>query len=338
MGRTLALFTRGLATLVSSGVPLARALEVMARTRVLPQEVADGLIGTLLRGHSLSEGFKAYPEYFPTAYVAAVRAAEGTGALVEVLLRLAEQTEKSAKLRQRLLSQLSYPTVLLLSCGLGLAVLVLGFMPMMLPMLETWDAPAPWLLVALTSLARSPAIWVMLGLGLVNLLFAVLLLQRRPALRAALERSLASWPLVGAVRLRLARLQALDTMILLQEAGVSARSCLLEAARGLSHPELAARLREADAALLEGVELTAALREARAFGPATLQLLLAGEASGRLARLMRCARKLEEDALEARIELLVTLSEPLVLSVMGLAVGLVTLITLMPMLTLLARL
>ncbi|GMU53799.1 MAG: type II secretion system protein GspF [Candidatus Xenobia bacterium] len=338
MGRTLALFTRGLATLVSSGVPLGRALQVMAATRVLPEEVADGLIGTLLRGHSLSDGFKAYPAHFPTSYVAAVRAAEGTGALVEVLLRLADQTEKSARLRHRLLSQLSYPVVLLISCGLGLAVLVLGFVPMMLPMLEQWNAPAPWLLVTLTGLARSPVTWVMLGLGLVNLLLAVLLLQRRPALRSALERSSASWPLVGGVRLRLARLQALDTLILLQEAGVPARTCLLEAARGQSHAELAARLREADAALLEGAELTAALRQARVFSPPALQLLLAGEAAGRLARLMRCARKLEEDALEARIELLVTLSEPLVLSVMGLAVGLVTLITLMPMLTLLARL
>lgn len=111
----LTLFTRQLATLLRSGVPLLRALDVMERQEKNPKlaSIIGGLAENVRAGNSFSDGLTQYPKIFDKLYVNMVRAGEAGGVLETVLDRLAGFMEKSLRLRKRVKSALIYPSVVI---------------------------------------------------------------------------------------------------------------------------------------------------------------------------------------------------------------------------------
>lgn len=123
--KTLTQFTRMLATLVTSGLPLMRGLEVLKRQMKDPQmmDAINGIIENIGSGGTFSEALTAYPKIFDNLYVNMVKAGEAGGVLEVVLGRLAEFAEKSEKIANKVKSAMTYPTIVLFA-----AVGITGFL------------------------------------------------------------------------------------------------------------------------------------------------------------------------------------------------------------------
>lgn len=127
----LANFTRQLANLLKAGMPLTGALSSMKSmdSEGIPKSVCSSLLADVKEGRNLSASMGKFPDIFPDMYLNMVKAGESSGSLVEVLKRLADHYERFAELRQKVVSALVYPALVM---GLGL-VLIFVFMSYILP-------------------------------------------------------------------------------------------------------------------------------------------------------------------------------------------------------------
>lgn len=329
----LALFTRQLATLLQSGLPLADALQACARQQRKPR--VAGLIlqirGRVVEGHALAQALAGLPRSFDELYVATVRAGESSGYLGQVLLRLADYTETSARTRQQTLSALIYPCVLLL-VALGVVVAMMSFvMPKLVAIFAQSARALPPLtrgLIEVSAFLNHYGVYCLLALA--GLVAAAQWLLRRPDYRLRWHRLL--------LRLPLARdwIQAVDsarfsaTLAILVSSGVP----LVQALRIAAEVPANLALREACAAVAsrvqEGGSLYAAMERAGVFPPMLVQMVAGGEASSELGPMLARAAENQERELALTMSTLASVMEPAVVVVMGGAVLAIVLAVLLP--------
>src|SRR6266700_2899651 len=165
----LATFTQQLANLLKCGMPLTVALQSMTHleTKGIPSDVGKDLKQDVMEGKSLSDAMLKQPEVFSDLYVNMVRAGEQSGALVEVLKRLATHYERFAEVQSKFVSALIYP-IIVACVGLVIVVFFMTFMlPKFMTIFEGLKVPLPWatrMLMSVSHFFSSPLHWLVLGL------------------------------------------------------------------------------------------------------------------------------------------------------------------------------
>src|SRR5213596_968334 len=200
--KVLMIFTRQLATLIDSGLPLLRSLSVLAkqeRDGVLKRTInklADGVQG----GNTFSDALSLHPLIFNDLYVNMVRAGEAGGVLEVVLNRLAEFQEKAAKIKGKVKSAMIYPAIVM-----SMAVAIMGFLLVFIvPKFEAifhdmlGNKPLPAITSFVINISRfAQNNWVMLIGGVVALIFGIKLLARTPGGRSLVDQLKLRIPLFG---------------------------------------------------------------------------------------------------------------------------------------------
>src|SRR5207248_2577607 len=187
--RVLMIFTRQLATLIDSGLPLLRSLNVLARQERDPvlKRTTEALSDSVQGGNTFSDSLAQHPKIFNDLYVSMVKAGELGGVLEVVLQRLAEFQEKAQKIKGKVLSAMIYPAIVM-----TMAVTIMGFLLVFIvPRFEAifkdmlGDKPLPGITIFVISISRfAQSNWVMLIGGVVALIFGIKLLGKRPAAAA----------------------------------------------------------------------------------------------------------------------------------------------------------
>src|SRR5467141_4211438 len=191
--KILMIFTRQLATLIDSGLPLLRALNVLAkqeRDSVLKNTI-DKLAESVQGGSTFSESLAQYPLIFNDLYINMVKAGEVGGVLELVLTRLAEFQEKAAKIKNKVAAAMVYPLIVM-----TMAVAIMGFLLVFIvPRFEAifkdmlGDKPLPGITIFVISISRfAQNNWAMLIGGVVALIFGMKLLARTPGGRNLLDQ------------------------------------------------------------------------------------------------------------------------------------------------------
>ena len=319
--------TRTLATLLTAGLPLARALDAARRLRAGPSaETVANVQALVERGERLADALAAHPAFFPANYVGLVRAGERSGNLGAAFARLTEQLEREQAIKSRLISALLYPSLLAIAGSIAVVTLLVVVLPNFAALLSDSG----------TELPRSTAIMVTLGEGLRRFWFiapfaliagAVAIVRSRQsnAGRAVLAAILDAIPIVGMLRrdtlaARFARLTG--TLI---SGGAPVLSALQDASASISDPltrDAATRVRNA---VREGAALHRAIGAERVFPPVLSQLVALGEESARLGDLLLKAAQLFEERTERLLQRMVALVEPVMIVVFGGVVGFVAL-------------
>jgi type II secretory pathway component PulF len=309
--RELAVFFRGLATLTEAGVPLDRALGIAPAGSRLAA-FASAVRERVQEGASLSAALAAQPGV-PALAVGLVRAGEHAQ-LEAALADAATQLERDADLRAQIVSALAYP-VLLLVAGCGtIAVLVVAILPRFVALLgDAGSAVPPATRALLAVSALIDRFWVPLGLGAVVGAMALGRWLVRPAGHAALLHL----PLLGPMRLAFATARSARALSALLATGSPTLRALETAAEAAGDHEVAARVRRAGERVRTGGSVAAALAAERAFDPQALELAHAGEASGRLAVLLRHGAALAETRALRSLQGLVRLIEPGLILLLG---------------------
>lgn len=317
-----AVYLRSLALLLQAGVPIDRSLTTLSRGSSEKSLATASLrmAESLQRGTTLSQAMLGCPRAFQLFHAESVRLGERTGQLDKVLLRLAEQDERSAYLRMRLRSALHYPLLVL---ALSFVFLLLGpplLFKNLLPVLQSGGQSLPLLTQAFMALSFSlqdPRLW----LGAVGLILAVSRLvvfwARRGRNPSRLRRMLLGVPVVGNL-FRCVTLAEFSRALALQlECGCDAREALVQAARCSGDRVLLERIAGACHALSQGQGISAALQATDYFPPTFLSILQVGEESGQIPDLCLRISQFYDDQLDSAARNLAALVEPLALLGLG---------------------
>lgn len=317
--RELALFARGLASLVQAGLTVDRALQVLIDAGGNPRmrSLAAALQHAVRGGASFSEAL-ARQACFSRFYVSMVRAAEASGSLAAGLARLAEHEERARALRESLASALTYPAILVAVAGAALALLLGYVVPQLAPLYADAGRALPLSTQVVSAAAEAVRSYWPLAAALVAVAVFVVRQHRCDALALRL-------PLVAGLvqRLEMARLsRSLATLL---AGGVPLTAALAVAREVVSNRVLAESLEAALEAVKGGAGLADALAATGLFPALGVQLLRVGEESARLEEMLERAATLYDGEVAAATRRLVALLEPALVAGLGALIGAVIL-------------
>lgn len=334
--RELSLVTRQLASLVQSGLPLDETLRVAAK-QARKQNTKGILLQTrsrVVEGRSLAQAFGENPKAFNNMYRAMVRAGESTGFLGAVLERLAEYTESSQHIRQKVQSAMVYPIVLL--C---ISITVVGFlMAFVVPKLTTIFEHSNHDLPFLTTALIASSNFVSSYYGLVALIAFISAIGgfvwwlRDDKHRMTWHRLLLKVPFISYILVQADSARFSATLSILLGSGVPLIEALRIAGEVLENLVLRKACTDVAIAVQEGSSLNRALDRADIFPPLLVQMVASGEANGTLAKQLDYAARNQERELEMILATAMSLLEPLSVVIMGGIVLTIVIAILLPML------
>lgn len=327
-----AVFTRQMAVLMAADLPAEAALtSVETAGGAGMARVAAEARAAVLDGAPLSEALEHGGGGFPPYYIAALRAGEGAGDVAAVFGVLADHLEALGSDKAQIWTALIYPAFVAAVSLLVCAILMVSVAPEIVAMFQQAGRPLPGLTLAVLGLSDwIGARWLplsVLGLGLVALGLAS---GRVPGLRAWRDRALLRLPLVGRMMRLSAAVQYMRTLALVLGSRQAVLGAVDNAREVLSVAAFRAEAAAVTEAVRQGETLSAALTRLSVIPPVARQLIQAGEASVRLARMTERAATLVESGLTTERKRIAALLEPLLMMLVGALVLTIVMAVLLP--------
>jgi general secretion pathway protein F len=331
--RDLSIITRQLASLVRSGLPLDEALHATGKQAHKPniKRVVLGVRTKVLEGFSLAQALGENPIAFDDMYRALVRAGESSGYLGPVLERLADYTQNSQVIQQRLKMAMIYPVVLMV---ITIAV-ISGLMAFVVPKLVGIFAHGNRELPILTQILISTSDFIVnygvfVLLGIIGVWFGIRKLLKNEANLRAWHKVQLKLPVIGELVSQINASRFAATLSLLSSSGVPLLQALTISGQVMTNKILQESCEQVVGAVREGSSLARAMDNAGTFPPLLVQLVSSGEANGTLAQQLDNAAKDQERELEMVLGMAMGLLEPLTILFMGFSVCLIVLAILQP--------
>ncbi|KWF24506.1 type II secretion system F family protein [Burkholderia pseudomultivorans] len=323
--RDVTRFTRQLASLLQAGLPLAPSLDMLARTRTrdgLPR-IAAGLAREIGGGQRFAAALARYPHQFGTLYRQLIEVGEASGALGAVLTRVAEHRERADAQWRKLRAALAYPAAVILFALAISAALMVWVVPTFRQIFDGFGTALPAPTRALLALSSALSTW---GGALAALTAAAgLALQQatrhRPSLRYALARYMLAAPFIGDTLARFAAARWCRSLATLLGAGVPLADAFATLERTAGHPVFERATAHIAARVLRGARLADAMQAAGCFPDDVVQPIAVAEETGALHTMLADIAALGERQLDARLDTLAALGEPLIVIVLGALVG-----------------
>ncbi|PID50485.1 MAG: type II secretion system protein GspF [Proteobacteria bacterium] len=333
----LALVTRQLATLVSSGSPLEEALSTIVRQaeRGGARRILSAVRSRVMEGHTLASSMGQFPSAFPPLYRATIGAGEQSGHLAEVLDRLAEYTENSLLNQQKVSTAFVYPALLAVVAVAIVIALMKFVVPKVITVFDTFDGELPRLtraLIASSDFINAYGVWLLIGLLVV--IFGGRALLKLPSWKYRYHRFLLKLPLVGRLVRGANTERFARTLSILASSGVPILESLRIAGGVISNMPMRTAVEEATVKVREGMSINRALQQSGYFPPMVIYLIASGEGGGQLDCMLERAAIQQERETQSRVAKMVSLLEPMLMLFMGGMVMLIVLAIMLPLLSL----
>ena len=322
--KDVAVFSRQFATMINSGLTLLRALSIL----VVQTEskyfstVIDSLRSDIQSGSSLSQAMSRHPKQFNRLYVAMIRAGETGGNLDITLNELATTIEKQVELRGKIRSALAYPAMVLgLVCCI-LTAMLLFIVPIFKKMYASLGGklPLPTLMLVKISNIFVHAFPLVI-LAFAGGAFAYRRWVRTEPGRQTRDRLLLRVPIFGSLVRKTAMTRFASTLATLMSSGVPVLESLDITAETVSNVVVADGVKAIADGAKRGEPMTRPLDNHPVFPPMVTQMMAVGEETGALDTLLRKVATFYEQEVERTVEALTSLLEPLLIVVLGGAVG-----------------
>ncbi len=331
--QALAVWTRQLAGLVGSGLPLERALASLSSEAESEAErnlVAD-LRAEVNSGSTFGRALAQHPREFSAIYVAVVGAGEQSGNLALVLEHLAQDLEDQQVLNAKLLGAALYPAIVSLVALAIVLFLVTYVVPQVASVFAGSKRALPFLTVlmlGLSDVVRSYG-WLMLSVLILGIGAARWAL-RAPELRYRFDAAWLGLPIIGRLSRSYNAARFASTLAMLAAAGVPILKALQAASDTLSNQAMRRDAQDALVAVREGAPLASALAQKKRFPGLLSMFARLGEQTGQLPLMLQRAASQLSSEVQRRAMQLATLLEPLLIVLMGLVVMLIVLAVLLP--------
>lgn len=333
----LAIWTRQLAGLVSSGLPLERALTALADEAEDPRqrELVAHLRSEVNAGSSFAKALGTAPREFDEIYRAVVAAGEQSGGLGRVLEKLADDLEERQALKARLVGAALYPAIVSLVAVVIVVFLVTYVVPQVASVFTGSKRALPWLTVAMLAVSDFVRHWGWLAaLGLAGGAASLAYSLRNETFRESFDAAWLRLPLLGRLSRGYNAARFAGTLAMLAGAGVPILKALQAAAETLSNRAMRADALDALVQVREGAPLASALAAKKRFPGLLAMFIRLGEQTGTLPTMLaRAAAQLGQEV-QRRAMQLATILEPLLIVGMGVIVMLIVLAVLLPIIQL----
>lgn len=326
------LFSQELLSLLDAGLSLIEALETLAEkeSRADVRKTLARLIASLYEGHTLSFALEKSEANFPQLYIESVRSGEKTGALAEVVRRYIDYQNKIDHVRNQVISSLIYPALVIAVGGLVMLFLMFYVVPRFAKVYADIGASIPLMSRVLMAwgVFISAHGWLML--------FAVLALAGaagyasiRPAARQWLMRKAWRMPTIGA-RMHIYQLARFYRSLGMLLRGGMPVVPALQMTGGLLQPLLRGQLEQATAHVREGRTISQSMEAHGLTTPVALRMLRVGERTGQMGEMMERIAGFYEEESARWLERFIKLFEPLLMTVVGLAIGVIVILMYFP--------
>lgn len=323
--KDIALFTRQLATMMKSGVPLLQTFDIVGRGHDNPA------VGKLLldiradveTGNSLSQAFRKYPIYFDQLYCNLVAAGEQAGILETLLDRLATYKEKMLSIKSKIKSALFYPTAIIIVAFIITAVIMIFVIPAFKEVFKSFgaDLPAPTLVVIAMSdffIAYWWAIFGGIGLGIFAFFYTW---KRSEPMQIAFDRLFLRVPVFGPIIRKAVIARWTRTLATMFAAGVPLVESLESVGGAAGNYVYKAGTRQIQSDVSAGSSLTTAMQDSQLFPNMVNQMVAIGEESGALDSMLGKVADFFEAEVDDAVEALSSLMEPMIMVVLGVLIG-----------------
>ena len=316
-------FVRELATLTEAGLTIDRALRLVAdhAPAALKGRLA-AVIEAVVAGSTFSQALGKHRDVFSHDVVEVIAAGEKTRAFPTVLRNLAGSLERRAGIRQRLVSAMVYPAMLLVMSIGAIAVVLTVLVPALAPLFDDPGVTPPPLIRFVgsvnTTLAQS---WPTLLGGAVALVVGVIAIVRHPAVRRRIAELALHAPLLGPILIGVEAGRLCRVLGTLVSADVSLPAAIAASRTIPKNPVFREAVAAAGRRMAEGARLSQSLDRLQPYMPVVLNLIATGEQVNRVGEILLHAADMQETESQARIERLMSLLVPLMTAGMGLSIG-----------------
>ncbi len=322
--KEVSILTRELATLLEAGMTLDRSLQILVD--LTPEEHLVKVLADLQErvrgGATFSNALDMQDGQFPRLYINMVRAGEASGALDQVLDRLADYLERLGELRQTVISALVYPSILLVVAGLSVIMLLVFVVPQFSVLFEDMGEalPLPTQIVVATGDVFRNYWWAML----VAIALIAVVLERwlqNPAVRNRFDHKILSVPLFGDLIWKMETARLCHTLATLLKNGLPLLSALTLAKEVVSNRKLFGLLNEAGDDLKHGRGLAGPLSRLKVLPDLALQMIRVGEESGSLDGMLAKVASIYDRETRTSVQSMLTLLEPILIIGLGVVVA-----------------
>jgi general secretion pathway protein F len=329
----LALITRQIATLASSGTPIEEALSAVAKQSE-KQRITSLILSVrsrVLEGRTLASALGEYPKVFPEIFQATVAAGEQSGHLDSVLERLADYTEDKQSTKAIISKALYYP-IGLVCIAFGIVTFLLAYVvPKVVQVFDSMGQELPLLTRIMISLSEFVKDWgLIVFLAIVGAFILWRRLLRNENLKLRVHAFMLKIPLLAKIIRGSNASQFARTLSILAASGVPVLDALGIASLVLTNRPMRVATKKAAGEVREGSSLSRALERTGYFPPMMLHLIASGEASGRLETMLEKAATHQERELNSILAVFLALLEPAIILIMAGMVMLIVLAILLP--------
>jgi type IV pilus assembly protein PilC len=333
--KTLQIFSRQFATMIEAG------LNIVAALVILEQQTDDLYFATVVKelradvegGLLLSQAMRRHPKIFDRLFVSMVEAGEAAGILDEVLDRVAYQIEKSTQIKRRVKGAMLYPTMVLVFATLVLTGLLMFLVPVFVKIFGQLGGQLPTLtqyVVDVSDLLRQKYYIIFPVLG--ALIFGLRKYKKTDAGRKKWDQIKLKIPMkIGSVVLKVTMARFSRTLSTLIAAGVDIIQALEITGQSSGNWVIEQALGDVRAKVGEGVPIAQPLVDNPIFPPMVSQMVKIGEETGELEKMLGKVADFYEDEVDAAIQSLTSIVEPLMMILVGLMVGVIVIAMYLPM-------
>jgi len=333
--KSLQVFARQFATMIAAGVSVVAALvtlEEQTDDKYLAEVIAD-LRSEVEGGVILSKALARHPRVFNRLFVAMVEAGETSGTLDTVLDRVAVQIEKETQIKRRVKGAMVYPAVVITFASLVLTFMLMFIVPVFVTIFDTLhgELPTPTKIVMHASYALRHW-WFVIFPAIAGLAFVLRRLKRTERGRQVWDSFKLKIPLrIGDVVHKIALARFSRTLSTLVAAGVDILKALEITGATSGNWVVEESLAEIRERVQEGVPISRPLQESPVFPPMVGQMVKIGEETGELDGMLGKVADFYEDEVDASIQSLTSIIEPLLMICVGVMVGTIVIAMYMPM-------
>ena len=323
--KDISLFTRQLATMMKSGVPLLQAFDIVGKGHSNPSvaRLLFDIKTDVETGSSLQQAFKKYPLYFDELYCNLIGAGEAAGILDSLLDRLATYKEKIQAIKSKIKSALFYPVSIIVVAFVITAVIMIFVIPAFEELFSSFgaDLPAPTLVVMAISKVFVTYWWLIFG-GIGGGLYTFFYFWKRSRkMQAVMDRLMLKLPIFGELIRKASIARWSRTLATMFAAGVPLVEAFDSVAGAAGNAVYFDATKYIQREVTTGNSLTVAMQNTEVFPSMVLQMVAIGEEAGSLDAMLSKVADFYEAEVDDAVEALSSLMEPIIMVVLGTLIG-----------------
>ena len=328
------LFNQELAALLKAGLPLLQCLDIMLERRSNPlfKRVLTDIRDKVKSGMALSDAFRSHGDLCPRIYAASLIAGEKSGGLETVLKAYVHYLKLSEATRKKVIAALVYPAFLLVTLAGAAAFLLLWVIPRFAGFFEGFHADLPILTVVLMTVATTlrDHIVILTTVAVAGSAF-FLLWSKREGSKIMIDHFLLKLPFLGPIYHLFATSQLTRSLGTLLAGGIPLVQAIDISAGSISNRHVGSAVMPVAERVREGKAFSSSLDQTGAFSNLTIEMVKVGENTGDLAEMLQNVADFADEEIDNRLNLMLSLLEPIVLLFMGGLVAMILLSIYLPM-------